>query len=391
MRMHRFARPGLVVMLVGVFSVAAAFAEPPNTLKVYLLAGQSNSQGHAYTHLEGGNTYNIPTLEFLLNTPAYVAQLPASTYTFKSSLDPSWINPRSDAWAMQYRSASSSLEQVEPTPTTNQGAWYSGSGPLSPGFGASNSMSTFGAELGMGIHLGNAMSTPVFIFKSNEGGTTLGNDWRPPSAVAARGGSIGPNYINTINQFKSFLNALDADLANDGKLNAYNNAVGYEVAGFVWFQGWNERYNDGPYTGAQLTAEYAQNIVDLAHDVRASDSRIPNDLPVIIPESADQDPALNTGRSAAVATLNAEKPGSAVFIENNNMIGNNWPGYSFSTSWGYHFNARAENYLEIGWRIGQYAIDNGYTGTDPAPEPATLGLLGLGAIGLLRRRRRTRA
>ena len=400
MRLHRIARLALVALLIGAFSFGTALADPPNTLKVYLLAGQSNMQGQCFTYeADGADYYNVVPMDFLLGgTPAstnYLANMPASTFTFKQHLNASWMNPRTDAWAVQYRSASGTIQQVEPTPTTNQAAWYTGIGPLSPGFGASEGASGFGPELGMGICLGDAMQTPVFLFKSNEGGTDLAHDWRPPSAVSARGGSIGVNYTNTVNQFKAFLNALDADLANDGKLNAYNNAIGYEVCGFVWLQGWNTTNGSQTYyTTAQKLAEYQQNLVDLVHDIRDADSRIP-DIGAIIIESSDQNATLNASRAAAVATLNAEKPGSAVFIETNNMIGTNWgnnnSGAPFSTGWGYHFNARAENFLEIGWKAGQAAIDLGFTGTDPAPEPATLGLLGLGALGLLRRRRRARA
>ena len=385
MKTHRMALLASVAMLVVTLAVGSAWGgEDPSTLKIYLMGGQSNSQGHGYAHYEGGNVYNIPTLEFLLDsTPAantYRANMPTSTFTFKPYLNASWMNARNDVWAVQYRSASGAMEQVEPTPSTNQGAWYTAIGPLSPGFGASNSMSTLGPELGMGIRLGEALQSPVLIMKSNEGGTTLGYNWRPPSAVSARGGSVGVNYTNTITRFKELLDTLDADLADDGKLNAYNNATGYRVAGFVWFQGWNEMFNDA------FKAEYAQNLVDLAHDIRNADLRIPKNLGIIIPESADQNVDLNAGRVAAVAALNAEKPGTAVFFENNNMTGSNWgnnnSGAPFSTSWGYHFNAKAENYLEIGWRMGQAALDNNFI-----PEPATMALLALGGLAVLRRRR----
>ena len=333
-----------------------------NTLKIYLLAGQSNMVGHGYSHLEGGNFYNIPSLEFLIDTPAYLDVLPAETYTFKDSLNASWLNQRDDVWGVHYRSRDRLLLQVEPTPTTNKEAWSASIMPLSPGFGGNDLLSTFGPELGMGTYLGNAMQSPVFLFKSDTGGTTLAEDWRPPSAVAARGGSVGLHYTNTINQFKSFLDDLDAELAANGVLDDYNNATGYEVAGFVWFQGWNEKFNNG-------AGEYAQNIVDLVHDVRASDARIPNDLGVVIPESSDQDAALNAGRAAAVQTLNAEIADSAVFFENNNMIGQN-RGYGFSGNWGYHFNAKAENYLEIGWRTGQAIVELGFTGSETVGEPS---------------------
>ena len=368
-----------LILLAVVFAPAAASLGSTSTLKVYLLTGQSNMVGHGYTYYAQGDGYNIPTLEFLLDgTPAastYRSNMPDSTFTFESSLDSSWLAPRSDVWGAHYSS-------------DNNGQLRSPA-PLGPGFGGNEN--SFGPELGMGQRLGEALQSPVFLFKSCHGGRDLAYDFRPPSAVAARGGSVGSNYTNAVNQFKSFLNGLDADLADNGKLDAYNNATGYEVAGFVWFQGWNTTNgSQAYYSTSQKMAEYTQNLVDLVHDVRACDGRIPDDLGVIVSESSDQNEALNASRAAAAAALNAEMPGTAVFLETNNMKGSNWgnsnSGSPFSTGWGYHFNAKAENYIEIGWQMGQAAVDNEFTGSEVVPEPTTLAMLAAGAAVLVRRR-----
>jgi hypothetical protein len=284
-------------------------------------------------------------------------------FGFKTSLKPDWLLPRNDAWAVHYNSSTGTVKDV--LPTNNPADMLSGIQALSPGFGAGTSDgSMFGPELAMGIRLADATDDPVFLFKSSMGGTTLGSDWRPPAAVAARGGSVGVNYTNTVNRFLEFLDTLDADLADDGKLNGYHNATSYKVSGVVWFQGWNEMFDDAPYTATQLQAEYKDNLKDLVRSLRAADTRMPANLPLIIPESSDQNANLNAGRVAAVAELNAEIPNSAVYIENNEMIGTFWGnnelGVPFSTGWGYHFNARAENYLEVGWRIGGKVLANGY-------------------------------
>jgi hypothetical protein len=333
--------------------------------------------GHAYTtYASGGDGYNIPSLEFLLDSTSaantYRANMPDSTFTFESGLNASWMAPRNDVWAAHYTSENNTQVRAP--------------GPLRPGFGGNEN--SFGPELGMGQRLGEALQSPVFLFKSCQGGKDLAYDFRPPSAVAARGGSVGANYTTAVNQFKTFLNGLDASLAANGKLDAYNDATGYEVAGMVWFQGWNTTNgNQSVYSTTQKMAEYTQNLVDLVHDIRDSDPRIPADLGVIVGESSDQNEDLNVSRAAAVDALNLDMPGTAVFIENNNMRNTNWgnsnSGSPFSTNWGYHFNAKAENYLEIGWRMGQAAVDNDFIGSEAIPEPSTLALLTMGAVGLL--------
>ena len=372
----------LLALLAGLLLSLAPVANAA-VLNVYLLAGQSNMEGQTYTYnsTETAN-WNVSTMEFLLSgSPAATAYLANLPFGFKDSLDAGWLNPRNDVWAVHYYSGNGTVKDV--LPSRNPADIVSGIQPLMPGFGVNTNFgSMFGAELGMGIRLGNALQSPVFLFKSDRGGTTLGNDWRPPSAVAARGGVVGPEYVNTMARFVEFLDALDADLADDNVLNDYGNVTGYVVAGVFWLQGWNEQYDDSPYTGAELQAEYADNLKDLIYSIRAADARIPNDLPLVIGESSDQNAVLNAARQAAVTQLNAEIPGSAAFFDTDNMIGVDWGdndrGEPFSQGWGYHFHARAENFLEIGWKAAGSVLDNGFyledTSDDvdpPTPDPMT--------------------
>ena len=353
-----------------------------DTLKIYLLAGQSNMEGQAYTYDSASTAnWNVTTMEFLLSgTPAATNYLANMPFDFKNSLDASWLEPRNDVWGVHYYSGNGTLKNI--LPTNDQADIVTGIQPMMPGFGVGTVFgSMIGAELGMGHRLGDAMQSPIFLFKSDRGGTTLGIDWRPPTAVAARGGSVGPDYTHTMTRFTEFLNTLDADLADDGTLNAYNDAKGYEVAAVFWLQGWNEMF-----ATAQIQAEYTDNLKDLIYSIRAADSRIPDDLGLIIGESSDQHAGLNASRIAAVAQLNAEIPSSAAYFDTANMKGTNWgnnnSGVPFSQGWGYHFHARAENFLEIGWKAAGAAIDNGFTGSEVIPEPSTVAMLLTGLLAL---------
>ena len=363
----------IAAIAFGILTIASArtASAQDDTLKIFLLFGQSNMEGQAYTY-DNANTagWNIPTMEFLLSgTPAannYLANLP---FAFKDSLNASWLTPRDDVWCLHYDSSNGNTKNV--SPTGDPGDIYNGVGPLGPGFGVgTNNGSMFGAELAMGIRLGDSTGSPIFLFKSDKGGTTLGNDWRPPGAVTKRGGSVGINFTNSLGRFGEFLDGLDADLADDGLLNAYGGATAYEVAAVFWFQGWNEKFNDPPYTAAQLQAEYKDNLKDLVYSIRASDPRIPGNLGLVVVESSDQDPVLNAARMAAVDELNGEIPSSAVFIDSSNTKnvdwGNNELGVPFSNNWGFHFHARAENFLEIGWKAAGAVLETGFLGEGAA-------------------------
>ncbi|NCF81779.1 MAG: hypothetical protein GWP74_09205, partial [Proteobacteria bacterium] len=61
---------------------------------------------------------------------------------------------------------------------------------------------------------------------------------------------------------------------------------------------------------------------------------------------------------------NTEIPDSAVYFDTDNMIGVDWGdndlGVPFTSGGGYHFHARAENFLEIGWKAAEAVLDRGY-------------------------------
>ena len=66
-----------------------------------------------------------------------------------------------------------------------------------------------------------------------------------------------------------------ADLSDDGRLNAYGNAIAYEIAAVFWFQGWNDGVGKG-------NPDYVEQMVHFIHDLR-KDLKVAN-LPVVIGE-----------------------------------------------------------------------------------------------------------
>ncbi len=212
------------LLLTGTLRAAAAEGELP-PLKVYLMAGQSNMEGHNYFG-------EICTERF-----------------------PGIDRPRNDAWCIFAKKIS---------------------GPLGVGFGGGPaSDNVFGPELVMGRILGDAVESPIVFFKSALGGTQLHTRWRPPSAVKRAGGEAGDLYLRMMRRFHRFLADPGVDYpAYDGRK--------IEVAGFVWFQGENdslaEEVPEDRSTG--FWHHYERNLRDLVHDVR-TELAVP-ELPVLI-------------------------------------------------------------------------------------------------------------
>ena len=58
---------------------------------------------------------------------------------------------------------------------------------------------------------------------------------------------------------KYMMDHVKKTLADPGKVHpAYNAKDGYELAGFVWFQGWNDMVDSGTYPNRSQPGGYAQ-------------------------------------------------------------------------------------------------------------------------------------
>ena len=115
-----------------------------------------------------------------------------------------------------------------------------------------------------------------------------------------------------------------------------------EIAGFVWFQGWNDMYGKvGP-------GEYEENLVNLIMDVR-KEFNLPN-LPVVVGETGNGN--YRVVRSAQeAATKRPELKGNAAFV----------PTFKYrrpkedspNVGHGHHWFGNAESYFLIGDAMGE--------------------------------------
>jgi hypothetical protein len=279
--------------------VAPAHAEP---VKIYLMAGQSNMEGWGRWYEPDGVTQHSTLIDPTDNYPLTQADVDAYTV------------PLNQVWVQH--------------PGTGRKA----TGPLEPGFGAKPSNGVnIGIELGMGHELAANNTNDFFLYKSDKGGTSLQTNWRSPSAVAERGGSVGGEYTSMIRGFHDMLAGFDS--------NPLNNGDGYEIAGFVWLQGWND-YN------TSAAAEYEQNLLNLVQDVRYDLGLA--DLPIIISDNPrDVTSQLHndvaTAKANVVSTINTQLPGSAVYVDSLGVDPDGGGGF-------FHWNFTASNYIEMGKR-----------------------------------------
>lgn len=149
-------------------------------------------------------------------------------------------------------------------------------GDLRVGFGLGSLRGLFGPEVGLGWTLGDALGeeSAILLIKISKFSTSLAVDWRPPSAAAFS--APGEMYDRMMTKVQESLELLPEYFPND-----YMD--GYEISGFVWFQGWADSLE------RVYRNEYTSNLQHLIHDVRAEfDAPY---LPIIIGELGQGGPS----------------------------------------------------------------------------------------------------
>jgi alpha-galactosidase len=163
------------------------------------------------------------------------------------------------------------------------------SGKLSAGWGSQHHVGTgkIGPEFTFGIYMNKMLGEPILLIKTAWGGKSLKVDFRPPSggplvdAKDKEKEKVGRYYGLMMDYVKQVLT--DPKKVYPG----YDPKSGYEVAGFVWFQGFNDLVGNYPSTdaskgkkGVKDYSEYSRLLACLIRDVR-KDLSAPN-LPFVI-------------------------------------------------------------------------------------------------------------
>ena len=230
-----------------------AFQLSAKPLQVFILAGQSNMQGHA----------KVGTIEHIGMDPATKPML-------------------------------AEMVGADGKPKVCERVWISSigcgkepqeeqTGKLTAGFGAS--AEKIGPEFTFGLYMQKFTDAPILIIKTSWGGKSLNTDFRPPGA--------GPYVFNETQLANFQKQGKDVEVVKKEKAERtgvfyrlmiehvkkvladpkrvvpdYDAAQGYEIAGFAWFQGWNDMVDGGTYPNRDKAGGYDAYTSAMAHFIR---------------------------------------------------------------------------------------------------------------------------
>ncbi len=247
---------------------------------------------------------------------------------------------------------------------------YMGKGSSAP-HGVDACGSSFGPELGFGFVMGTFHDEPVIVMKADIGNRSLGWDILPPgSQHYTFEGKEYPGYGETIDasgtirkpkdgewyagkQYDDYTASIHAVLDNFGERYPQFKDQGYEVAGFVWWQG-----NKDMGSPAHI-ARYEENLINLIKAWR-KEFKAPNAQFVLATGCGTQGTE-GAGLQIAKAQLNAADPkrhpemaGTVKTIDSRPF----WRDASISPKdQGYHYNHNAETYMLVGDALGRAMVE----------------------------------
>lgn len=226
-------------------------------LKVYILAGQSNMQGHAQV----------------------------------STFDHVGMDPKTAAILKEMRNADGTprvCDNVWISSIGNGGSQDEYHGQLTAGYGAAGRGPKIGPEFTFGIYMQKELDQPILIIKTAWGGKSIHTDFRPPSTgtyefnetqlerfkeqgkdaeqlQAERTKASGHYYRLMLEHVNNVLKDIKRVYP------AYDAEAGYELSGFVWFQGWNDMVDRGVYPTREQPGGYdlySQLLAQFIREVR---------------------------------------------------------------------------------------------------------------------------
>lgn len=240
--MKNFLRSIFLILLFAFPAVAEDISgsQGKKPLKVYILAGQSNMQGSAHKR-----------------TFAAIGDDPGTAEILDDILDAKSEPVVCDTARVTYLTGDRDGDVVL-------------NGKLKVGYGFDSER--IGPEYGFGIYMDKALDEPILIIKTAWGGKSLAVDFRPPSAGAYNPSEIEkqrgniPAEEQVGHYYRQMIRFIKATLKDEESISnvvpGYHAEQGYELSGFVWFQGWNDMCN------RHHIKQYTDNMIHFISDVR---------------------------------------------------------------------------------------------------------------------------
>ena len=255
-----------ILILILILSLSQSTSAAPKPLKVFILAGQSNMEGHA----------KVETFD-------YIGDDPATAPLLKQMRDANGKPTVCDHVWISYFTGSGDANGE-------------GFGKLTAGYGSRQKPAEDGGKIGpeftFGLTMDKSLQEPVLIIKTAWGGKSLFYDFRSPSAGKYKqtAADIEKNR-NTEAQcghyYRLMIQHVNHVLADVKRVcPAYDEKQGYEISGFIWLQGFNDLVNRDAYpilpkdSKEPRYATYGLLMADFIRDVR-KDLKTPK-MPFVI-------------------------------------------------------------------------------------------------------------
>ncbi|NIP25403.1 MAG: sialate O-acetylesterase [Phycisphaerae bacterium] len=250
---RKLAALGCLSFIICLLNAQTYGVDTSKKVKVFILAGQSNMEGKA----------KLSLLEYQIEQP--------ETKDFFKHLkkDGKWV-VRDDVWIN----------------------YLDRRGNLTVGYGSRNCI---GPELEFGNTVGDHFKEQVLIIKTAWGGKSIGRDFRPPSSGLPSEEKLNQILKQTNERnikrkrpevtlddiketygrfYREMMREINTTLKELKTRFPEYKGQGYEIAGFVWFQGWNDMFDK------DFLADYGKHMANFIRDVR-KDLKAPN-MPFVI-------------------------------------------------------------------------------------------------------------
>ena len=305
-------------LIITMFYVFLSISSGDEKLKIFILAGQSNMVGHADAHtiatlfnsgserdkrltklvFEEGSGLSKKVLEEQLSRAKKIDVLTGGISNDKIKNLPEGDEKKALEEKVKKHKVGHDdyLARVTSSCIVSDRVYINSiadgnvkSGKLGVGYGGGKNK--IGPEYGFGLSIAEKIKGPILLIKTSWGGKSINYDFRPPSVgeyqlnekqkADAKADQIRKNASLNYRMMNEAIAKVLANLKENHP--DYNPNIGHEIAGFVWFQGFNDQFS------LEFRDNYKKNMIAFIKDIR-KEYKTPK-MPFVIG-------VLGTGRTA---------------------------------------------------------------------------------------------